>query len=49
MPNIVSVTVNSNVKRMKLLAPLVDMTFEKTCHKQYYTVLNLNGISYSMF
>jgi shikimate kinase len=47
MPNIVSMTANSDVRRMKLLAPLVDMAFEKACQKQYYTALNLNGILYS--
>lgn len=47
MPNIDSMTANSDVKRMKLLAPLVDMAFEKACQKQYYTALNLNGILYS--
>lgn len=47
MPNIISMTANSDVERMKLLAPLVDMAFEKACQKQYYTALNLNGILYS--
>ena len=47
MPNIESMTANSDVGRMKLLAPLVDIAFEKACHKQYYTALNLNGILYS--
>ncbi|RBQ24489.1 Shikimate kinase [Candidatus Methanobinarius endosymbioticus] len=47
MPNKDSMTANSEVKRMKLLAPLVDIAFEKACQKQYYTALNLNGILYS--
>jgi len=47
MPNIDSMTANSDVERMKLLAPLVEMAFEKARHKQYYTALNLNGILYS--
>lgn len=47
MPNIISMTANSDVERMKLLAPLVAMAFEKACQKQYYTALNLNGILYS--
>jgi shikimate kinase len=47
MPNIDSMTANSDVGRMKLLAPLVDIAFEKARHKQYYTALNLNGILYS--
>lgn len=47
MPNIDSMTANSDVGRMKLLAPLVEMAFEKARHKQYYTALNLNGILYS--
>jgi len=47
MPNIDSMTANSDVGRMKLLAPLVEMAFEKARRKQYYTALNLNGILYS--
>lgn len=47
MPNIDSMTANSDVKRMKLLAPLVEMAFEKASQKEYYTALNLNGILYS--
>jgi len=47
MPNIDSMTANSDVGRMKLLAPLVEIAFEKARHKQYYTALNLNGILYS--
>ncbi|MBZ9571154.1 shikimate kinase [Methanobrevibacter sp. TMH8] len=47
MPNIDSMTANSDVERMKLLAPLVDMAFEKACQKDYYVALNLNGILYS--
>lgn len=47
MPNIDSMTRNSDVKKMKLLAPLVDIAFEKACQKQYFTALNLNGILYS--
>lgn len=47
MPNIDSMTANSDVKRMKLLAPLVEIAFEKASQKEYYTALNLNGILYS--
>ena len=47
MPNIDSMTANSDVGRMKLLSPLVDIAFEKARHKQYYTALNLNGLLYS--
>ena len=42
-----SITAKSNVARMKLLSPLVDIAFKKACLKQYYTALNLNGILYS--
>ena len=42
-----SLTAKSDVSRMKLLSPLVDIAFEKACEKQYYTALNLNGILYS--
>ena len=47
IPNIDSMTANSDVKRMKLLAPFVDMAFEKARHKEYYAALNLNGLLYS--
>ena len=47
MPNKHSMTANSDVKRMKLLSPLVDIAFEKACQRDYYTALNLNGILYS--
>ncbi len=47
MPNIDSMTANSDVDRMKLLAPLVEIAFEKASQKEYYTALNLNGILYS--
>ncbi|KZX17388.1 homoserine kinase [Methanobrevibacter cuticularis] len=47
IPNIESMTAKSDVSRMKLLAPLVDIAFEKACQKQYFNALNLNGILYS--
>ncbi|MCL2687342.1 MAG: shikimate kinase [Methanobrevibacter sp.] len=47
MPDKHSMTANSDVERMKLLAPLVDMAFEKACQREYYNALILNGILYS--
>ena len=47
LENIDSMTAKSDVSRMKLLTPLVEIAFEKACQKQYYTALNLNGILYS--
>jgi shikimate kinase len=47
LPNNKSMTAKSDVNRMKLLAPLVKMAFEKASEKQYYDALNINGILYS--
>lgn len=46
-PNKIALSSKSDVNRMKLLAPLVNMAFEKAFQKQYYEALNLNGILYS--
>jgi shikimate kinase len=47
LENIDSLTAKSDVARMKLLSPLVEIAFEKACKRQYYTALNLNGLLYS--
>lgn len=46
MPNKESLSGSSDVNRMKLLSPLVQMAYEKALEKDYYTALNLNGLLY---
>ena len=47
MPNFYSKSGDSNVNRMKLLAPLVENAFNLAKNKDYYNALNLNGLIYS--
>ena len=47
MPNYYSKSGDSNPKRMKLLAPLVETAFDFACRKDYFKALNLNGLIYS--
>ena len=47
MPNFHSKSGDSNVERMKVLAPLVETAFDFACKKQYFKALNLNGLIYS--
>ena len=47
MPNFISKSGDSDSKRMKLLAPLVETAFDFACEKQYFKALNLNGLLYS--
>jgi shikimate kinase len=47
MPNTVSLTVDSNVEKMKLLSPLVDVAFDLASKKEYFKALTLNGLIYS--
>ncbi|MDR0913441.1 MAG: shikimate kinase [Methanobrevibacter sp.] len=47
MPDIMSNTANSDVKKMKLLAPYVELAFDFARKKDYFKALNLNGILYS--
>ena len=47
MPNFYSKSGDSDVNRMKLLAPLVETAFDFACKKDYLKALNLNGLLYS--
>ncbi len=47
MPDRKSLTAQSNVDRMKLLSPLVDMAYKKAIQGDIYKALTLNGILYS--
>ena len=47
MPNFHSKSGDSNVERMKVLAPLVETAYDFACKKQYFKALNLNGLIYS--
>ena len=47
MPNFHSKSGDSDVNRMKLLAPLVETAFDLACNKDYLKALNLNGLIYS--
>lgn len=42
-----SSTINSDVDRMKLISPMVDLAFNEAKNKNYYLALNLNGLLYS--
>lgn len=46
MPDKESLSGSSDVGRMKLIAPLVEMAFEKAMNKEYYKALTLNGLLY---
>lgn len=47
MPNFHSKSGDSDVGRMKVLAPLVETAFDFACKKDYFKALNLNGLIYS--
>ncbi|MBQ2666855.1 shikimate kinase [Methanobrevibacter sp.] len=47
MPDFHSKSGDSNVGRMKVLAPLVETAFDFACKKEYFKALNLNGLIYS--
>ena len=46
MPDKESLSGSSDVSRMKLIAPLVEIAFEKARSKEYYKALTLNGLLY---
>jgi shikimate kinase len=46
MPDRKSLTAQSNVERMKLLSPWVDMAYQKAVQGDVYEALTLNGILY---
>ena len=47
MPNFHSKSGDSNVERMKVLAPLVQTAYDFACKKDYFKAINLNGLIYS--
>lgn len=47
MPNFYSKSGDSNVERMRVLAPLVETAYDFACKKQFFKALNLNGLIYS--
>jgi shikimate kinase len=47
IPSQKSYTYNSNVNRMKLIAPQVEVAFKEALNGNYWTALTLNGILYS--
>ncbi len=47
MPNFHSKSSDSDVGRMKIMAPLVDTAFEFARNKEYFKALNLNGLIYA--
>lgn len=47
MPNFHSKSGDSNVERMRILAPLVETAFEFASKKEYLKAINLNGLLYS--
>lgn len=47
MPDFHSKSGDSNVERMKVLAPLVETAFDFASKKEYFKALNLNGLIYS--
>ena len=47
MPNFHSKSGDSNVERMKVLAPLVETAYDFACKREYFKALNLNGLIYS--
>lgn len=46
MPDNSSLSGESDVDRMKLLSPLVEIAFEQALHKDFYEALTLNGLLY---
>lgn len=47
MPNFHSKSGDSDVGRMKVMAPLVETAYEFACKKDYFKAINLNGLIYS--
>ena len=47
MPNFHSKSGDSNVGRMKVLAPLVETAYDFACKKDYFKAINLNGLIYA--
>ena len=47
MPDFYSKSGDSNVERMKVLAPLVEVAYDFACKREFFSALNLNGLIYS--
>ena len=47
MPNFHSKSGDSDVNRMKVLAPLVETAYDFACKKDYFKAINLNGLIYA--
>ncbi|WP_296874320.1 shikimate kinase [uncultured Methanobrevibacter sp.] len=47
MPDFHSKSGDSDVGRMKVMAPLVETAYEFACKKDYFRAINLNGLIYS--
>ena len=47
MPNFHSKSGESDVERMKVMSPLVEVAYEFACKKDYFRAVNLNGLIYS--
>ena len=47
MPNFIAKSGDSDVKRMRVLAPLVETAFDFAKDKDYFKALNLNGLIYA--
>lgn len=47
MPNFISKSGDSDVNRMRVLAPLVETAFDFAKNKDYFKALNLNGLLYA--
>lgn len=47
MPNFHSQSGQSDVERMKVLAPLVEIAYDFACKKDFFKAINLNGLIYS--
>lgn len=47
MPDFYSKSGDSNVERMKVLAPLVEVAYYFACKREFFSALNLNGLIYS--
>ena len=47
MPDFHSKSGDSDVERMKVLAPLVETAYEFACQRDYFKAINLNGLIYA--
>ena len=47
MPNFHSKSGDSNVERMRVMAPLVETAYDFACRKDYFNAINLNGLIYA--